>query len=301
MSARRTLDPTLDVVFKLLLTSGPDSHEVLLALLTAVLRPRSPFAKVTVLNPEIPREDVLDRGVVLDLLAVLEDGTHLDIEMQAQKHPAFRERALYYWARLFGSELDRGDDYKKLRRAISVLFLDYAELEGQRLHSTFHLLEIHDRERFSDAIELHVIELPKLALATADERSEERDLLTWSRFFKATTDEELTRLAMTSPAIDKAKHILDRVSADPSARELARLREMAAVNMRLNLTAAREEGIEIGKAEALRSTIEAFCAAIGVPIDDARRATLARLDVGALEELQRALFCDRAWPAGPAV
>ncbi len=52
VSARRTLDPTLDVVFKLLFTSGPDSHDVLIALLTAVLRPRSPFAKVTVLNPE---------------------------------------------------------------------------------------------------------------------------------------------------------------------------------------------------------------------------------------------------------
>jgi hypothetical protein len=39
------LDPSLDVVFKLLLTSGPDSHEVLVALLTAVLRPRAPSNK----------------------------------------------------------------------------------------------------------------------------------------------------------------------------------------------------------------------------------------------------------------
>ncbi|MEI8257779.1 MAG: hypothetical protein WCJ30_19045 [Deltaproteobacteria bacterium] len=51
--ARRMLDPTLDVVFKLLLTSGPDSHDVLVALLTAVLRPTVPFAKVEVRNPEL--------------------------------------------------------------------------------------------------------------------------------------------------------------------------------------------------------------------------------------------------------
>ena len=38
--------------FKLLLTSGPDGNEVLLALVAAVLRPKVPIAKVTVLNPE---------------------------------------------------------------------------------------------------------------------------------------------------------------------------------------------------------------------------------------------------------
>jgi predicted transposase/invertase (TIGR01784 family) len=134
------LDPSLDVVFKLLLTSGPDSHEVLVALLTAVLRPRKPFAKVTVRNPEIARELLDDRGVVLDIFAELEDGTRLDIEMQSERRPSFRRRALYYWARMFGSELERGDDYGQLRPAISVLFLGYRELSGARVHSTFRLL-----------------------------------------------------------------------------------------------------------------------------------------------------------------
>jgi hypothetical protein len=40
--------------------------------LTAVLRPKSPITSVTVPNPEIPRESVLDKGIVLDLLAVLD-------------------------------------------------------------------------------------------------------------------------------------------------------------------------------------------------------------------------------------
>jgi predicted transposase/invertase (TIGR01784 family) len=160
VSARQTLDPTLDVVFKMLLTRRPESPRLLVSLLTAVLRPRSPFAKVVVRNPEIPSTDVLERGVVLDIAAELEDGTLLDIEMQSDKRPAFRERALFYWARLYGAELERGKGYEKLRPVISVLFLDYRELTGKRLHSVFHVLEVHDHERFSDALALHVIELP---------------------------------------------------------------------------------------------------------------------------------------------
>ena len=296
MPRRRTLDPTLDVVFKLIFTSGPDSHEALRALLTAVLRPRSPFAKLTVLNPEIPRDDVLDRGVVLDILAELEDGTRLDIEMQAYKRAAFRNRALFYWAKMFGSELERGDPYAELRPAISVLFLDYVELAGERLHSTFHLLEVHDHERFTDAIELHLIELPKLADATADERAEQPDLVTWSQFFKAQSDEELEALAMTNPEVEKAKRILDRVSADPAAREIARLRELAAINLRMDLAAALQAGKAEGKAEALRAVIEGTCGLIGVALDDDRRAQVAGLGVAGLEALYAGLVRERAWP-----
>jgi predicted transposase/invertase (TIGR01784 family) len=106
---RRLLDPTLEVVFKLLFTSAPESPRVLRSLITAVVQPPSPIANVTVLNPEIPKEAVLDKGIVLDLRVVLEDGTRLDIEMQAEKRSSFRKRALYYWARAFGQQLERGD------------------------------------------------------------------------------------------------------------------------------------------------------------------------------------------------
>ena len=76
MSARRTLDPTLDVVFKMLLTRAPESHDVLVALLTAVLRPKSPLGAITIRNPSLPGRDQLnDRSVVLDLFVTLEDGT----------------------------------------------------------------------------------------------------------------------------------------------------------------------------------------------------------------------------------
>jgi len=46
----RFLDPTLDIVFTLLLGS-PETKDCLIALLTAVLKPASPITDVEVLNP----------------------------------------------------------------------------------------------------------------------------------------------------------------------------------------------------------------------------------------------------------
>lgn len=342
MVLRRTLDPTLDVVFKMLLTRTPQSHELLVALLTAVIRPPTPFAKVVVRNPELPPADALERGVVLDLNAQLEDGTLLDIEMQSDKRPAFRERALFYWARLYGSELERGGEYHALRPVITVLFLDYRELRGTRLHSTFEVLEVHDHERFSDALTLHVIELPKIPQATERERREEADLIRWSRFFAAKSDEELKEIAMGDPVIEKARQVLQVVSDDPMAREIARLRHNAEVTRRMEDAArraemeavrvemeavrvelesaraaaeaaeaaraaaaetartaaetARAEGEARGRADALRRSIIALAAALGVPVDDTRHDALAQHDADALQRLFDTLARDRVWP-----
>ncbi|MBI2373596.1 MAG: PD-(D/E)XK nuclease family transposase, partial [Deltaproteobacteria bacterium] len=46
---RSTLDPTLDVVFKMLF-AAPENRDILIALLTAVLRPASPIRSVEVRN-----------------------------------------------------------------------------------------------------------------------------------------------------------------------------------------------------------------------------------------------------------
>jgi predicted transposase/invertase (TIGR01784 family) len=305
MSPRRTLDPTLDVVFKMLLTRGPESHELLVSLLTAVMRPRSPFAKVVVRNPELPAADLLDRGVVLDLSAQLEDGTLVDIEMQSDKRPAFRERALFYWARLYGGELERGADYHALRPVVSVLFLDYRELAGERLHSVFEVLEVHDHERFSDALTLHVIELPKISQATAQERRDEAALIRWSRFFAAETEEELEEIAMADPVIEKARQVLQTVSDDPMAREVARLRLNAQVTRRLEEAAIRAEmdalraeasRAEAARARTLRDAIQSLCASFVVPLDDARREALGVNDAETLQRIFDALVRDRAWP-----
>ena len=93
--ARRTLDPKLDVVFKLLF-AHPASKSPLISLLTAVLQPAAEIVDVEVLNPDMPRQDAADKGIVLDLRVRLADGRLIDVEMQSQWRSGSRKRFLFY-------------------------------------------------------------------------------------------------------------------------------------------------------------------------------------------------------------
>jgi predicted transposase/invertase (TIGR01784 family) len=251
----RFLDPTLDVVFKLLLGS-PETKDCLIALLTAVLMPDSPITDVEVLNPGIDKENIDDKGIVLDLLVRLADGTVTDLEMQVQRHRAFRQRALYYWARSFTSQLERGQSYVKLRPAVLIVFLCYEETESERLHSVYKVLETHDHEPFSEDLAIHFVELPNLGRMTQDEKDAEAELINWARFFAARTDEELAEAAKKDKMVEKTMDYLEKLSEKADVRLLAERREMAHQMYRMELTLAREEGLVQGKRDDLLRVLD---------------------------------------------
>jgi predicted transposase/invertase (TIGR01784 family) len=104
----KLLNPQLDVVFKLLLGSE-ENRPLLLSLLNAVLDLPSPIESVQVMNPELPKAGVDDKGIALDLRLWLTSGEQVDVEIQGQGRPAGRERTLYYWSKMYAGQLVRGE------------------------------------------------------------------------------------------------------------------------------------------------------------------------------------------------
>ena len=246
------LDPKLDVVFKLLF-SRKGSEPLLISLLEAVLRPAQPIVSVTVLNPELDKTQVSDRGVVLDIRARLFDDSQANVEMQMSPRPGMRKRQLYHWSRMYSSQLVRGDEYKTLRRCVSVFILAYDELPSGRFHAKFVLREVHDEEVLTDQIELHLVQLRHTP--GDDTSDDERQLVGWGRFLMADSDEEREAVAMTDPMLAKANEALGELSADPEARRLAADREEAFLLGRFELQEAREEGREEGAEQGQRKLL----------------------------------------------
>jgi predicted transposase/invertase (TIGR01784 family) len=283
-----TLDPTLDIVFKLLF-GGPKSQKILIALLTAVLQPKSPITHVTILNPEVPKENVGDKGIELDLLVHLDDGTQANVEIQARGTIAFRNRAMYYWARTYANQLHKGDFYTKLKPVVIIIFAGYRELATNRLHSVFHVLEIHDHVRLEDVFALHLVELPRIddpdALAGALPA-----VRRWARFLGAHTDEERSEVAKEDPMVSEAQTILVELSSDEAVRRLAERREIALKfwEMELELTReqGREEGEARGEARGQAASILKVLTARGIELTTENRARLlACRDISVLDEL----------------
>jgi predicted transposase/invertase (TIGR01784 family) len=294
----RYLDPTLDVVFKLLLGS-PETEDCLIALLTAILKPASPITEVEVLNPGVHKENVDDKGIVLDLLVRLDDGTVTDLEMQVRKHPGFRQRALYYLARAYTSQLVRGQDYTRLRPAVLIAFLCYEETAALRLHSVYEFREIHNQQPFSQDLSLHLIELPKLDRMTPGEAAAETELVRWAKFLTAATDEEREAAAQGDEMMEKTMDYLEKLSAKADVRLLAERREMAHLMYQMELTLARDEGKAEGEAKGIvqgkRDVLLMLLGREGYTLTDGHRRLVTSCDDPArLDEwLRRAIAGER--------
>ena len=287
---RTRLDPKLDIVFKLLF--GEERNKALLiSLLNAVLHPPAPIESVTVLPPEPGKDGADDKGIALDLRVALTNGEQIDVEMQSQPRPAGRERALYYWARLYGGQLTRGDQYVELRRCVVVLITDFNELDSERFHSTFRVQETHDHSTLTDQLEIHLVELPKLPEACLT--NDEPELVLWARFLSADTDDELELLAMNHPVLKQATDALDRLGADPQARMLAEQRELALISYHLDMNKVRAEGRAEGKAEGKAETLRTLLTLKFGQVPDAALLRLATADEASLDRwLERVLTAD---------
>lgn len=240
--SKRRLDPKNDVVFKMLFTT---SEPALLGLLNAVLKPKRPFVKATVRNPDIPKHFPADKPIVLDILAEQDDGTLVDVEMQCRGHEALRERVIYYLADVYSGQLVAGDDYSQLAPAVSVLILDYREFDFPHFHETFRLRGDLSEEVFSRHLEIHTLELPKVQKGA----DSEDDLVAWCRFFRSKDPLEVEQLAAQNPAIAMAERRLEELSLDPQARELARARHRQEMGARIELGAIRRRLEEVHRLE----------------------------------------------------
>jgi predicted transposase/invertase (TIGR01784 family) len=269
------LDPKLDVVFKLLFGSEKN-RDVLISLLTAVLKPHPPIGLVEVLNSEIPKEAVLDKGIALDLRIRLLDGSQIDVEMQSDRRPGFRKRALYYWARLHGSQLERGGEYTGIRPTFLVVFTDFVDTDSARLHSIFKVIEVHDGSLFGEDLALHLVELRELERMSDEESLQEAELVHWARFLAARTDAEIEEAAMGHPMVTKAKGSLEELSASPDVREMARTREMALLTYKIELGEAREEGKAEGKAEGTAVSLLTILSVRGLETPEELRLKILR-------------------------
>jgi predicted transposase/invertase (TIGR01784 family) len=254
------LSLTNDFVFKAVLTS---SQEVLIALLTAVLKPHSPIESARVLNPELPKDFEDDKGGFLDVAVVLEDGTRIDVEMQARRRGVLSARALFYWAGLFSRQLALGQDHSRLARTVSVLFLDYREFPFSQFHEVFRIRGEQTGIVFSPLLEMHTIELPKLRRLQGSVPVSDQALVRWSRYLATKDPHEIQQLATEDPMIEKAEEKVTKLSTDPHLRELALERERRQIAEQIIRTAAwdeavaegRERGLAEGRAEGQRGLL----------------------------------------------
>ena len=158
-----------DRIFKRILAS-PEGKPVLVDLVSALLGQE--VWDVVVRNSEIPPDDTEEKAERLDLNCRSEDGTQIDIEMQASRieeedktdsgFQNLKGKGIYYLCDLHASQPSRGiERYDKLARTYQVTFCRYTVFpEREGFLNTFSLRHDTDNGLLSDALNVVYVELP---------------------------------------------------------------------------------------------------------------------------------------------
>lgn len=247
----KLLVPKTDIVFHSLFKTG--NEDITISLISSILK--EPISKIDLshdkhLYPNSPQEKL----GILDLRATINESILCNIEIQLINHYNIEKRLLYYWSRLYSSQLKQGEDYRLLCKTVSIAILDF-ELpklkEMEDLHSSWAVIERKEGKLIlTEDFDLHIIELPK-AMRMLKKHPHNR-IAKWAMFFSNPNKEEVLAMLKEDPELNIAVHKLEELSQDKDLQRLAELREKAIKDEVSLKNGATLEGIEKGMKKGLK-------------------------------------------------
>lgn len=136
----------------------------------------------------------------------MNDDTEIDIEVQLSELSVWAERALFYLSKMYTEQINPGDNYTKFKKCVSISILDFKLFDDtEDFHSCFHIAEDSRHTLYTDKMEFHVLELPKLPKEWKDDSD---NILLWAKFINAERKEEFDMIATKDPYIESAYQVL---------------------------------------------------------------------------------------------
>ncbi|MDO4573907.1 MAG: Rpn family recombination-promoting nuclease/putative transposase [Planctomycetia bacterium] len=264
------LSPTMDVVFQYIFSSE-GSEEGLLSFLNAVMvhSGKPLLREVTVLNPFNVRRFREDKELIMDIRAVDEMGRVFDVEMQSVNQLGFENRILYYWSRLYCTQIQKGEDYRELHPVVSIILMNFELFEKlPDLHNEFYIAAKANPElALTDDLQIHTFELSGKKLKQLPKLEEL--LQAWLDFFchaEEKTENEMEVLLKKDRGLKRAYQKYHEFTRDDELREIAEAREKNERDRRGQMDYAHasgvkegmEKGMEKGRAEGIARSIVRF-------------------------------------------
>ncbi|MBR3732402.1 MAG: Rpn family recombination-promoting nuclease/putative transposase [Spirochaetales bacterium] len=200
------MNPKVDFAFKYVF-GNPDYPEITISLLNAVLSLPldKQIVKVRIANPTLGRRTQDDKYSVMDIRAIANDNTHINIEMQIANKGDMIPRTLHYMSRMISDQLKSGMPYSELQQAICINFLDFELFHSNKnIHNVFRYRN-ENNEILTNLTQIHFVELPKIK---KDGIIDNEMLKNWVNFINDPKSKEVDLLICEHAEINKARNIL---------------------------------------------------------------------------------------------
>ena len=248
------MSPTNDFCFKELM----QNPKIRKGFIAGILKKTPEEITETILLPSETRRDYADEKLsILDVKVLLADGTRMDLEMQVAYFGSWDKRVLFYLSKLYTEQIQKGDGYEKLKKCIHVGVLDFIRFpESEECYHKINLCNCKSGEIYTDLLELHILELPKLPkvrakLEQCEMVSDDEMVLQWMEFFSCKTQEDFETMAKQDEYMEEAVNTLFKLSADEQKRVDYEAREKAIRDDRAKLDWATKVGFDEGLAKGL--------------------------------------------------
>ncbi len=241
----RIVSLKLDVIFKRIF--GDVKHKAVIIRFIADLLelPPESIKSITIDNVELAPEYLNMKFSRLDLKMQVDERI-VNVEMQVNYEPDFKERTLFYWSKLYSEELGTGDEYGELKQTICINIINFELFDCEDYHSHFKIKESERDEVLTDKFAIHFFELKKIGKYKKNKPMEE-----WLNLINAETEDDLMAIQQNTniPEIRDTIVMLRKLSADDKVRQVAYYREKQQHDEASALGHARREGKAEGIAE----------------------------------------------------
>ena len=183
-----------------------------------------------------------EKGGRLDLQAILNNGTIVNIELQIRNEYNIEERTTYYSSKVISRETQRGTAYEDIKQVIMINILGYEMFEyDDYISRSAIVLENHREYEVLKGIKWYFIELPKFRKRhpNMDDKVNQ-----WLAFIDD-SDRGLVKMAEEkNKTIKKAREEMTYLTGDAEVQRLAWLREKWEMDRVSAIKHAEKQGIE---------------------------------------------------------
>lgn len=235
------MKPKIDFAFKEIMMN----EQARIGFLSAILKLDPADIKTTeLLNTNLRKLHEDEKQGILDVRILLNNATEIDIEIQLSMLNVWADRALFYLAKMYTEQIRPGQNYSVFKKCVSISILDFTLFQDTtEFYSCFHIREDNRHTLYTDKMEFHVLELPKLP----DKLKEDsEDILLWAKFINAERKEEFDMLAEKNAYIESAYEQLQVISQDRQKRLEYEAREKAILDYNQGMFEAEQRGIQRG-------------------------------------------------------
>ena len=261
------MSPKVDFAFKELMRND----FVRIGFLSAVLGIEDvSIKKTTLMNTNLPKQHENEKQGILDVRLTMNDSTEINIEIQLWYMSAWANRSIFYVARMITEQTEINKKYSNIKKCVGISILDFEYIrQCNKFHTVYHFREDAENLMYTDVMEIHVVELPKLPSL-----NDGTSLYDWVRFIKAETREEFEMLAKQSKYLEAAYETLNQISADEEKRHQYLRREVALYDQNTLMEENYERGKMVGKAIMLKAlykdgvTVEQLAEKFNLPVSE---------------------------------